>query len=348
MPSIFSKFFRRKKAKKGVVILDPEASTPPSVYMTAPSSPLASPVAGSASPFISIPQAVVQNISNAQAPPEYDTLTLRPDSSPALLADSPSTATTNDVPLHLTTGQQKFRAEVINTNEAGRGTVQVYEGRQQFFADVTNNNVATSNSNNSDYGNTNSTITGDAFIHCAADGTEIQISQRTTPNTLSPDTPAGTIAPQALASAPSSPPGPTQQIVGSQVFHAAMTNNNTLASGTAQVIDGDQEFWGPVVNNNSRIINSNNANANNVNSTITGNTYRVRESAQSAPAVDLADLGSMLRHIAANQHGTTPTNQARYLTNFSGQAAAASFPNTSASASQEEQMNREQFPMDNP
>jgi hypothetical protein len=55
----------------------------------------------------------------------------------------------------------------------------------------------------------------------------------------------------------------------------------------------------------------------------------------------------MLRHIAANQYGT-PNNQARYLTNFSGQAAAASLPNTSASASAEEQMNREQSSMHNP
>jgi hypothetical protein len=82
-----------------------------------------------------------------------------------------------------------------------------------------------------------------------------------------------------------------------------MTNNNTLANGTAQVIDGDQEFWGTVVNNNSRIINSNNANANNVNSTITGNTYRVRESASSAPAVDLAGKPfSMLPKSKSHTH----------------------------------------------
>jgi hypothetical protein len=347
MPSVFSKFFKRKKSERSAVSSDSDSSTPSPVSANAPSSPLTALVAGSANHLNSIPQAADPNVLDGRSSPEDNTPASPHDSSSTLLAfDAPSTATTNDAPLQITKGQQKFRAEVINTNEAGKGAAQVYEGRQQFFAAVTNNNIATSNSNNSDYGNTNSTITGDAIIHCAADGTEIQISQRTTPNTLSPATPAGTTASQPPASAARySPPGPTQQIVGSQVFHAEMTNNNTLGSGAAQVIDGDQEFWGPVVNNNSRTINSNNSNANNVNSTITGNTYRIRESARSAPAVDLSDLGAMLKHIKANQHGT-PNKQARYLTDFSGQGAMplpanANFSNAFTAASPEEQMNHQ-------
>lgn len=250
MPASFANLFKKKS--KASTVSDSDPLTPSPVSANTPSSPLAAPVVVTSEHSNYTPQAIDRAFSDARASPDDampDDATQAPaheSSSTSPAFDSQSTATTNDVALQITKGNQKFHVEVTNHNEAGKGAVQKYEGGQQFFGQVTNNNIATSSS-------------------------------------------SGTTAPQPLASTTSSSPlDPVQQITGTRVYHSRLTNNNTLDSGTAQVVEGDQEFWGPVVNNNSRSINGNNTNSNDVNSTITsGNDYRIHETAQaSALAAD--------------------------------------------------------------
>jgi hypothetical protein len=234
MPFSLTNLFKKKSKTSAVSDSDP--LTPSPIPANIPSSPLTA-LAVVSSGHFDTPQAVNRAVSDAQASPDDTSpddsaLVPAPESSSTSPAfDSQSNATTNDVTLHLIKGKQKFRAEVTNHNEAGKGAIQKYEGGQQFFEHVTNNNI--------------------------------------------------TSQPLPLT-ASSSSLGPTQHITGSQVYYSGMTTNNSLGRGTTQIIDGDQEFWGPVINNNFHSVNRNNNNT-----TPSDNAQPIHEAAQaSALATD--------------------------------------------------------------